>query len=139
MNNRKKYFWFALLFFLLFSCEKKAEDVRFSTPGKTYDIWLRTAIEGDYAANIECLTKASRKFTDSQAKQRMVFMERMVGSAKVYKNYDIVGENIKGDRAVVIIREPKSGDSIAIPFQYEEGGWKVDLIAMFSGFVQGAN
>lgn len=137
MNNIKAFFLIFLMFVAITSCKKKTEDARFSTPGKTYAIWLKTAVEGDYAANIECVTKASIKFMDTQAKFRMVFMERMMQAAKGYSNYSITAENIKGDKAVIIITEPKSGNSIAIPFQYEDGGWKVDMIAMFSGMVQG--
>lgn len=131
-----RVFLIVLLMFLgASSCKNKAENVVFTSPGKTYAVWVETAVRGDLAANMECITRASKKFMDGQAKHRAVFMERMMQSAKIYSNYSVVGENTKGDKAVVIISDPKSGDSIAIPFLYEEGGWKVDLIAMFSGMV----
>jgi len=139
----KRCIWIASMLCIMLtanSCGKKKEgDARFATPSKTYEVWTKTAVRGDFAANIECVTKASVSFMDSQAKQREEFMERMVQAAKIFNNYVIDSENIKGDKAVVVIKEPKTGGSVAIPFQYEEGSWKVDLIAMFSGFVQGSN
>lgn len=139
MDHRKAFLLILLIFFAISSCNKKAEDARFSAPGKSYAVWLKTAVEGDYAANIECVTKASVKFMDSQAKFRMVFMERMTQAAQGYSNFSVTSEKIKGDKAVVIITDPESGNSIAIPFQYEDGGWKVDLIAMFGGAVRRSN
>lgn len=141
MNNRMKRYilitsMLCALLFAASSCGGKREgEERFATPGKTYRVWVETAVTGDFATNMECVTKASRRFMDSQAKHRAEFMERMTGAAKIFNSYLIVDENIKGDKAVVVIREPESGDSIAVPFLYEEGGWKVDLIAMFSGMV----
>lgn len=140
MNNRlNRYLWIAsAVCTLLFanSCgEKKRGEERFATPGKTYAVWVETAVTGDFATNIECVTKASRRFMDNQVKHRAVFMERMMQSAAIYSNYSVTAENIKGGKAVVVIRDPESGASIAVPFLYEEGGWKADLIAMFSGMV----
>jgi len=140
-NVVKLNIWIVLIavtFVLATSCgEKRQTDERFSTPVKTYAIWLDTAVKGDYAANIECVTKASVKFMDSMAKHRTVFMERMMAAAKLYDTYDILDENIKGVKAVVVLSEPQSGQSIAVPFLYEDDGWKVDLITMFSGMVKG--
>lgn len=117
---------------LLSSCtgEKKVDE-RFSTPKKTYALWLDTAVKGDIVANEECMTNASRRFMDQQAKFRDLFIQRMTQSAVVFMNYSISDEKIKEDKAIVVIREPKSGHAIAVPLQLEEGGWKVDLIAMF--------
>lgn len=141
-NGRKRYIWIASMLCALLavsSCgEKKGED-RFSAPAKTYAVWVETAVKGDFVTNMECITRASMKFMDGQAKHRTEFMERMVEAAKIFNKYIVVDENIKGDKAVVVIREPESGDSVAVPFQYEDGGWKVDLIAMFSGIVKGSN
>lgn len=129
---------FACVLFL-HGCAEKKIDERFSTPKKTYEIWLDASIKGDIPAGMECITKASQKFMEIETKGRSIFMERMVQSAQVFKDYPVADEVIKGDKAVVVIREPRSGSAIAVPFQYEDGGWKVDLIAMFSGLVRGSN
>lgn len=115
------------------SCSEKKADNRFSTPGSTYALWLDTAVKGDMAKNMECLTIASQRFMDAQASLRDVFIDRMVSSANIFENYSVEAEKIEGTRAIVLIRESKSGHAIAVPFLFEEGGWKVDLIAMFGG------
>lgn len=115
------------------SCAEKVPDERFSSPLKVYEVWLQTAIDGDMSANLECLTGASLKFMDRRSKSRELFIARMAGSAKVFRNYSVENEKIKDKRAVVMIVEPKSGNRITVPFLYEEGEWKVDLIAMFGG------
>lgn len=120
---------------LVLSCAKKEIDERFSTPIKTYNHWLETSLKGDIVKNMECMTKASRKFMDSQAKMRDIFIQRMTASAEVFSKYKVSNEKIKDNRALVVIRDSDSGNAIAVPFLYEEDGWKVDLIAMFSGQV----
>ena len=124
-----------LLAVMASSCAKKDIDERFSSPKKTYALWLTASIEGDVANSMECMTRASQKFMDIQTRMRDLFIERMVSSAKIFSNYSVSEERIKGNKAVVLIRELKSGHSIAVPLMYEDGGWKVDLISMFSGMV----
>lgn len=134
-------FWISALIcvLLLFSsCARKVEDERYSSPRKTYSLWLEVSIKGDIAATMECLTKASQKFMDIQAKNRDLFIARMVEYSMVFERYEVSEEKIKGDKAVVVILEPDSKNVIAIPFQYEDG-WKVDLIAMFSGMAAGGS
>lgn len=120
---------------LIGSCSNQAADERFSSPAKTYSLWLDSSSKGDIPTNMECMTKASQKFMDLQSKKRDIFISRMVQSANIFKNYSVVDERIKGDKAIVLIKDPKSGHSVAVPFQLEGGELKVYLIAMFSGIV----
>lgn len=119
----------------LLSCTGKKADVdeRFSSPKKVYALWLEASLKGDIPATMEYQTRASQKFMDMQAKNRDIFIGKMVQAAAVFNSYSITDERVSGERAVVVIRNAKSGDAITVPFRYEEGGWKVDLIAMFGG------
>lgn len=120
---------------LAVSCARKEADERLASPKKTYNIWLEASLRGDISLIMECMTRASQRFMDIEAKNKDIFIARMVEYANIFGKYNIADEKIKGDKAVVVIIEPKSGSAIAVPFQYEDGGWKVDLIAMFSGMV----
>lgn len=123
-----------LLFVLLTlpACTDKDVDERFSTPRKTYNLWLGASLNGDIPLNMSCLTKNSQKFMEQQSKNRDVFIARMTQSAAIFSNYSISEERTKGEKAIIVIKEPKSGNSIMVPLQNEDGEWKVDLIEMFS-------
>ena len=135
MTNMRSLCYLLLLLCLTapmnMACSKAEVSDRYSTPRKTYAYWLEVSQSGDIAENLKCLTKPSRKFMDLQAKNRDVFIERMILSANIFKNYSIAGEKSKGERAVLVLKEPKTGNTIPIPFMKEAGEWKVDLIALF--------
>ena len=134
MANRRKII-LALSFFIFFlaGCAEKnvEEDPRLSSPKATYDLWLDASLRGDLPASLDFVTKESKKFVDLQAKNRDVFMQRLIKNAKEFKKFEIVDTKIKKDRAVVLTRGPK-GATIAVPFKKDPDGWKVDLLAMFT-------
>ena len=137
MTNMRSLCNLILLFFLtmpmFMACSKAEVDSKYSTPRKTYVYWLEVSQSGDIAENLKCLNGASRKFMDLQVKNRDIFIDRMTRSAMIFKNYSIAGEKMRGGKAVLVLKEPKTGNTIPIPFMKEDGEWKVDLIALFSG------
>ena len=131
-------FWRILLLIclntvMITACSKAGVDDKFSNPRKTYAYWLEVSQSGDIAENLKCLNRESKKFMGLQAKNRDIFIDRMIKSAKIFKNYSIAGEKMRGGKAVLVLKEPKTGNAIPIPFMKEGGEWKVDLIALFSG------
>lgn len=127
--------WFLAFFALVSSsCARKAvmELEEFSTPEKTYRLWIETADKGDIPNNIRCITDASKRTMDLQLRQMDVFMERMSANVKVFKTYSIAEQKMRGDRAVVVLKG-KKGDITIVPFRKEDEGWKVDLVSLFTG------
>lgn len=134
MTNKKVWILIVGMFIIMtaIGCAKKKveQDPRFSTPQKTYDFWLETALKGDVVTSSLCITEESKKVMDLQAKNRDVFIERLTTQAKLFKEYTITDTKIKEDRAVILLNGPK-GDALVVPFKREADGWKVDLIGMF--------
>lgn len=130
-----KRFFFCLAGLMVFAVgcgEKKTEiDPRFSSPEKAYNIWIDAGVKGDLVTSLECITEESKKFVDIQAKQRDIFLQKMVENSKVFKEYSIIDSKVKENRAVLLTKGP-DGNTIVIPFKRDAEGWKVDLIAMFS-------
>lgn len=123
---------FISIMLLVSSCSYEEEaDNRFSTPRKSYDLWIDASAKGDIPATMECLTRNSENFMKQQMKNRDIFIKRMVGSAKIFNNYSSIKVDIKGDSATLILKSPKKQNLINVPFRLEDGEWKVDLIAMF--------
>lgn len=132
-NAHIRWFCICIVFIILISsCADKRAKEEFSTPIKTYRLWLDSAERGDIAASMDCITEASKKIMDSQLKQMDVFMSRMMSNVKIFKRYSVVEEETNRDRAVVVLQGP-SGDRISVPFVKEPEGWKVDLMALFGG------
>ena len=137
MRLSKKIVPYVSLFFvsimlLVNSCSYKEEsDNRFSTPRKSYDLWIDASLKGDIPATMECLTRNSVNFMKQQMKNRDIFIKRMVGSAKIFNNYSSAKIDIKGDSAVLVLKKSIKQNVINVPFRLEDGEWKVDLIAMF--------
>lgn len=126
---------FITLFLLMFnSCSKKEVTIseEFSTPEKTYRLWLETAEKGDIQNNNRCVTEASKRLVDGQMGQMEEFMKRMSANLVIFKTYTIMEQKSKEDKAVVILKGPK-GDIIAVPLAKEADGWKIDLISLFGG------
>lgn len=119
---------------LLSSCSKEKVETReeFSTPEKTYRLWLGTAEKGDIDNNVRCVTEASKRLVDSQLRNMDEFMRRMSASVQMFKAYTIAEQRSKEDRAVVVLKGEK-GDIIVVPLKREAEGWKIDLISLFSG------
>lgn len=120
-----------ILNLLVFTSACQKNDERFSTPKKTYEFWMKTSGTGDIGGGMECLTKASQRFMDLQTKNRDIFIKRLADYSIVFSQYQVVEEKIKKDKAYVVLSEPKSGNTMAVPLLFEDGGWKVDLISMF--------
>lgn len=116
------------------SCAKETIAVKeeFSTPEKTYRLWLETAEKGDIQSNSRCVTEASKRLVDSQMGQMEEFMKRMSANIIIFKTYTILEQKSKEDKAVVILKGPK-GDIMAIPLMKEAEGWKINLISLFGG------
>lgn len=133
MRSRKSMLLIACFIGLMIGCAKEEvkEDPRFSTPENAYKIWIDAGIKGDLVASLECVTEESKKFVDLQAKQRDIFLQRMVENSKIFKEYSIIDSKVKENRAVLLTKGP-DGNTIVVPFRRDAGGWKVDLIAMFS-------
>jgi len=126
---------FVLAFlFMCSSCSKKgiAVNEEFSTPEKTYRIWLETAEKGDIQSNNRCVTDASKRLVDGQMGQVEEFMRRMSANIAIFKTSTILEQKSKEDKAVVILKGPK-GDIMVIPLMKEAEGWKIDLISLFGG------
>lgn len=123
-----------LFLLMLNSCSKKevAISEEFSTPEKTYRLWLDTAEKGDIQSNNRCVTEASQRLVDSQMAQMEEFMKRMSANLAIFKTYTIMEQKSKEDKAVVILKSPK-GDIIVVPLAKEAEGWKIDLISLFGG------
>lgn len=119
---------------VLNSCarEKITPREEFSTPEKTYRLWLETAEKGDIQNNIRCVTDDSKKVVDSQIRQMDEFMSRMSANIKIFKTYTIAERRAKEDKAIVVLKGP-GGEVIVVPLKKEAEGWKVDLISLFSG------
>lgn len=119
---------------VLNSCaEKEVRSLEeFSTPEKTYRLWLETAEKGDIPGNMRCITEASKRTMDPQLRQMDEFMSRMTANVKMFKTYTIAEQKSKEDRAVVVLKGQK-GDIMVVPLRKEAEGWKIDLIALFSG------
>lgn len=124
----------AFLLLVLNSCSGEKVEVReeFSTPEKTYKMWLETAEKGDIANNIRCVTEASKRIMDSQMTNMDEFMKRSSENIKVFKTYSLSEQKIKGDKAVVVLKALK-GDILVVPLKKEAEGWKIDLVSLFSG------
>ena len=122
------------LFLSISGCSEKSVDERFKTPRSTYDLWLESSLKNDMETNMACITKASRKLMEQmEGKKEEIFMRRMIQASAVFKSYSVAEEKIEGDKAILLIREPKSQSAIVIPFKSETDGWKVDLVTMFGG------
>lgn len=127
-------FWIFSLLLILNSCSKKevAMIEEFSTPEKTYRLWLETAERGDIQNNNRCITEASKRLVDSQLRQMDEFMRRMSANVTIFKSYSLSEQRSKEDKAVVILKGTK-GDVIVVPLKKEAEGWKIDLISLFGG------
>lgn len=122
------------IFFML-SCGKKGAAVRdeFSSPEKTYIIWIEAGMKGDLAKSMECLTEASKVMMDQQARNRDEFMRRMVTSSASFANFSVIEKRTSDDKSIIVIEAPDKKGRVAIPFLKEGDGWKVNLVAMFGG------
>lgn len=122
------------LLVLLASCDgnKVVPREEFSTPEKTYRLWLETADKGDIPRNMECLSEASRRIMDEQLRNMDEFMRRMKSNVTVFKTYSVAEHRAKDDLAVVVLKG-KRGEVLIVPFKKEAEGWKVDLISLFAG------
>lgn len=119
-----------LLLFALSACTK--DDMRFSTPEKTYRLWFETALRGDISGNMECISESSRRMMDTQMNQMDQFAARLNANMQTFKSYSVTDQKMKGDRAVVLLKDA-DGDIIAIPLMRENDAWKIDLVAFFGG------
>ena len=122
----------AILFFVSCSEEKVEIKEQFSTPEKTYRLWIETAEREDIPANMACLTDASKRLMDKQLQQLDEFMRRLKMNVAIFKSYTVSDHKVKDDRAVVILKGPKE-EVIAVPLMMEAEGWKIDMIALFGG------
>lgn len=114
-------------------CSKESGvDERFSSPQKTYRLWLKTTEEGDISGNLDCVTESSRALIDTQFRHMDSFIKGMTARAMVMKNYSVMEQRIDEEEAVMVLKGPK-GDTFAIPFKKEADGWKVDLAAFLGG------
>jgi hypothetical protein len=124
-----------LLLLIFVSCGKKGASIKeeFSTPEKTYNAWIGAGVEGDLARSMECITEASKRMMDQQARNRDEFMRRMVANAVVFKTYSVVDRKVSGNKGALLAESPDKKWRMAIPFELEGDGWKVDLVRMFGG------
>lgn len=134
MIDRKFFLTLFSALMILVSCTREKVEIReeFSTPEKTYRIWLDTAGKGDISTNIKCVTEASKRIVDSQMKEMDVFMARLGPSVKLFRSYTIMESKTKEDKAVVVLKG-KKGDLLVVPMKKEAEGWKIDLISLFGG------
>lgn len=123
-----------LLVSYVLGCSEKAvkEDPRLSTPEKTYEQWLDTGAKGDIVASLDYVTEESKRLVDMQAKVRDIFVKRLTAHSNRLKEYKIIDAKVKEERAIILLKGPE-GDTQVIPLKKDSEGWKVDLIAMFSG------
>lgn len=123
-----------LIVLTIVSCAKKELAVRkeFSTPENAYRFWLETAEKGDISNNMLSVTEASKKIMDAQVRQLDEFMRRMNENVRIFKTYTLAEHKVKGDKAIIMLKGPK-GETILVPLKKEAEGWKVDLVALFSG------
>lgn len=130
----KMVFYISVILFTLTSCSKKEVTPRdeFSTPGKTYRLWIETAEKGDIENSMRCVTEASKRIMDAQIRRMDEFMKRSNENIKIFKTYTIVEQKSREDKAVVVLRG-KRNDIIVVPLKKEAEGWKIDLISLFSG------
>ncbi len=124
-----------LCIFFMLSCEKKGAAVRdeFSSPEKTYSIWIEAGKKGDLVMAMECITEASKRMMDQQARNRDEFMRRMVTSSATFANFSVIDKRASDEKAIIVIESPDKKGRVGIPFFKEADGWKVDLVAMFGG------
>lgn len=132
---KKRYALIVLLLFLAVACDRKDVKVRdeFATPEKTYEVWIDAGVRGDLARSMECITTASRRMMDQQAKSSEEFVRRMVANAAVFKTFSIIDKKVSGSKGVLLTESPDKKAKIAVPFLLEPDGWKVDLVGMFGG------
>lgn len=120
---------------MLNSCGNKeiatAKD-EFSSPERTYRLWLETAEKGDISNNTRCVTEASKRIIDSQMRNMDDFMSKLNENVKIFKTYTMIEQKIKEDKAMMILKGRK-GDIMAIPLKKEAEGWKIDLMTLFGG------
>lgn len=116
------------------SCGRSEVRIReeFSSPEKTYKVWIDAGVEGDIARALECVSTASKRFME-QIQDREVFVKRMVSSSAAFKSFSVVDTKVSGDKAIILIESPDKNGRISIPFIKEADGWKVDMVAMFGG------
>lgn len=107
------------------------EDPRLLTPEKTYNFWIETAINKDLETSLLCITAESKQTVNFQGAAREVFLERLYGQAKFFKEYRVADISYKEDRAIILLKGPKD-NSMVVPFKKEAEGWKVDMLAMFN-------
>lgn len=135
MTGLKRTLYLVLVLVIaLVACSRKELEVReeLSTPEKTYRLWLETAEQGDIPGNMGCITEASKRIVDRQVRQMDEFMKRLGENVRVFKTYTLVESRMKDEEAVVILKGEK-GDIIVVPLAKEADGWKIDLVALFSG------
>lgn len=119
---------------VLSSCAKKEvkELEKFSTPEKTYRLWLETAEKGDVQNNMKCVTEASKRIMEQQLTQMDAFIGRLNANVMVFKTYTITDQKMLEDKAVVMLKD-KKGSLMIVPLMKESEGWKIDLVSLFGG------
>lgn len=129
------FFTFCMLLVTFTSCGRKESATRdeFSTPEKTYDLWMNAGVEGNLVKSMECISEASKRMMDQIVQGREEFMKKMVVNAAVFKNFSVIDKKITGNSAIFLTESPDKKVKIAVPFVLERDGWKVDLIKMFGG------
>ena len=129
-----KFCWVFAMFFSLNACMDRQSPVseRFSTPEKTYRFWMEASEKEDIPKSMQCLTESSKRIMEAQLRQMDIFMARMRANVAIFGTYTLVDQKIKDDKAVVLLKG-KNGDVIPVPMKKESDGWKIDMVALFSG------
>jgi len=113
--------------------EKGAElDPRFSTPEKTYQLWIESGSKGDLALSNLCITKESKKFIDAGIKNGRISPKQFMLIFNSFKEYKIQEVKFQGNMAILILLGPKGQTPPPAKLKKEEDGWKVDMLATFS-------